>query len=199
MQITGKEILALGYRQGKQIRFALEATSTFEEEKEALKQLKVVLNQPQAFTEDKVFSTLAHELIKPSDQKTYIPLKEKALDYEVYGKENIEAGALRQINRAMRLPVAKAGALMPDAHQGYGLPIGGVLATENAVIPYAVGVDIGCRMCMTIYELPVSTLKERKEDLKNMLLQNTRFGKASFKNPVDHEVLEHSLYSMKFH
>ena len=41
---------------------------------------------------------------------------------------------------AARLPVAVAGALMPDAHKGYGLPIGGVLATENAVIPYAVGV-----------------------------------------------------------
>ena len=39
-----------------------------------------------------------------------------------------------------------AGALTPDAHVGYGLPIGGVLATENAVIPYAVGVDIACRM-----------------------------------------------------
>ena len=38
------------------------------------------------------------------------------------------------------------GALMPDAHRGYGLPIGGVLATENTVIPYAVGVDIACRM-----------------------------------------------------
>ncbi|MCI5219894.1 MAG: hypothetical protein D3914_12090, partial [Candidatus Electrothrix sp. LOE2] len=38
-------------------------------------------------------------------------------------------------------------ALMPDAHQGYGMPIGGVLATEGVVIPDAVGVDIGCGMC----------------------------------------------------
>ena len=43
---------------------------------------------------------------------------------------------------ACALPVAVAGALMPDAHVGYGLPIGGVLATDNAVIPYAVGVNI---------------------------------------------------------
>lgn len=54
----------------------------------------------------------------------------------------------------MKLPVTSAGALMADAHQGYGLPIGGVLATKNAVIPYGVGVDIGCRMCLTIYDLP---------------------------------------------
>jgi len=40
---------------------------------------------------------------------------------------------------AMKLPVTEAGALMPDAHQGYGLPIGGVLATNNSVIPYGVG------------------------------------------------------------
>ena len=54
----------------------------------------------------------------------------------------------------MRLPVAVRGALMPDAHVGYGLPIGGVLATENAVIPYAVGVDIACRMKLTVFDLP---------------------------------------------
>lgn len=42
---------------------------------------------------------------------------------------------------------------MPDAHVGYGLPIGGVLATENAVIPYAVGVDIACRMKMTVLDM----------------------------------------------
>ena len=44
----------------------------------------------------------------------------------------------------MRLPVTLTGALMPDAHAGYGLPIGGGLAVDNAVIPYAVGMDIGC-------------------------------------------------------
>ena len=47
---------------------------------------------------------------------------------------------------------------MPDAHVGYGLPIGGVLATHNAVIPYAVGVDIACRMKLTVLDLPVSAL-----------------------------------------
>src|SRR5690606_12121330 len=77
----------------------------------------------------------------------------------------------------------------------YGLPIGGVLATENAVIPYGVGVDIGCRMCMTIYDIPASILDERKEDLKKMLLLNTKFGKATFKRPKDHEVLENSLFN----
>lgn len=72
-------------------------------------------------------------------------------DYAIYGKENIEEGALTQMNNVMSLPVVSSGALMPDAHQGYGMPIGGVCAADNAVIPYAVGVDIGCRMMMTVF------------------------------------------------
>lgn len=72
-------------------------------------------------------------------------------EYAIYGKENIEDGALTQMNNVMSLPVVTSGALMPDAHQGYGMPIGGVCAVDNAVIPYAVGVDIGCRMMMTIF------------------------------------------------
>lgn len=110
--------------------------------------------------------------------------------YTIYGAEAIEEGALRQMDNALKLPITVAGSLMPDAHQGYGLPIGGVLATRNAVIPYGVGVDIGCRMCMTIYRLPVFMLDERKEDLKKILINNTRFGKATFQQPKDHAIFE---------
>ncbi len=79
--------------------------------------------------------------------------------YQVWGA-NLEPDALQQMKNACKLPVAVSGALMPDAHVGYGLPIGGVLATSNAVIPYAVGVDIACRMKMTILDLPPSTLTD---------------------------------------
>ena len=61
------------------------------------------------------------------------------------GGRGLDPAAENQMAR-LPVPVAVAGALMPDAHVGYGLPIGGVLATDNAVIPYAVGVDIACRM-----------------------------------------------------
>lgn len=94
----------------------------------------------------------------------------------------------------MRLPVSVAGALMPDAHQGYGLPIGGVLATRNAVIPYGVGVDIGCRMCMSIYDIPASFIDESQKELKKMLITNTKFGRATFKKPQDHEVMENPMF-----
>ena len=62
--------------------------------------------------------------------------------------DEIEDGALRQAKNLANLPfIFKHLAIMPDAHEGYGMPIGGVLATNNVVIPNAVGVDIGCGMC----------------------------------------------------
>ncbi len=80
---------------------------------------------------------------------------------------------------------------MPDAHMGYGLPIGGVLATENAVIPYAVGVDIACRMKMSVLDLPVSALDDQVERLKKSLTQETSFGVgATFKKRREHAVMD---------
>ncbi len=99
--------------------------------------------------------------------------------------DDIEAEAKAQMERACRLPVAFAGALMPDAHVGYGLPIGGVLATRNAVIPYAVGVDIACRMKLSILDLPAHWLDDRggrRDLLRRALEAETRFGMgASFR------------------
>lgn len=104
-------------------------------------------------------------------------LKAEPEHYVVYGKEAIEEGAYNQMNVAMRLPIAEAGALMPDAHQGYGLPIGGVLATRpNTIIPYAVGVDIACRMCMSVFDLSPSVLENKEAPYKKALLDHTYFG-----------------------
>lgn len=62
--------------------------------------------------------------------------------------DDIEEGALEQAKNLANLPfVFRHIAIMPDAHQGYGMPIGGVMATRNVVVPNAVGVDIGCGMC----------------------------------------------------
>jgi tRNA-splicing ligase RtcB len=108
----------------------------------------------------------------------------------VYG-EDLEPGALQQMKNACRLPVAVAGALMPDAHQGYGLPIGGVLATDGAVIPYAVGVDIACRMKMTVLDLPVSALMTAQHELTRAIEKATRFGVGvEFSDRRDHPVMD---------
>jgi len=91
----------------------------------------------------------------------------------------------------MSLPVSVAGALMPDAHVGYGLPIGGVLATENAVIPYGVGVDIACRMMMTVFRVPPSLLQTQRELLKKALETQTKFGVGSrWQQRKQHDVMD---------
>ncbi len=60
----------------------------------------------------------------------------------------MEEGALKQARNLANLPFAfRHVAIMPDCHEGYGMPIGGVLATTGVIIPNAVGVDIGCGMC----------------------------------------------------
>src|SRR5687767_1500480 len=110
--------------------------------------------------------------------------------YKVWG-EGLEPDALNQMANACKLPVAAAGALMPDAHVGYGLPIGGVLATRNAVIPYAVGVDIACRMKMTVLDLPVSTLETDEDRLARAIERETRFGVGgTFKKRREHAVMD---------
>ena len=61
--------------------------------------------------------------------------------------ENVEENAMSQIVNLANLPFAfRHIAIMPDCHSGYGMPIGGVLATKGVIIPNAVGVDIGCGM-----------------------------------------------------
>ncbi|MFN0057886.1 MAG: RtcB family protein [Planctomycetota bacterium] len=114
----------------------------------------------------------------------------RSVPYRQWG-ENLEPQSVAQMANACRLPVAVRGALMPDAHLGYGLPIGGVLATRNAVIPYAVGVDIACRMKLTVLDLPVATLDKNEDRLRRAIEAETRFGVgANFKNRRSHEVLD---------
>jgi tRNA-splicing ligase RtcB len=110
--------------------------------------------------------------------------------YQQWGQD-IEPQSIEQMENACRLPIAVAGALMPDAHLGYGLPIGGVLATKHAVIPYAVGVDIACRMKMSVLDLPVSVLDDKSDRLKKAIAEETRFGVgAVFKKRRHHAVMD---------
>lgn len=189
VKLTGKDIIELGYPKGKAIGIALEVIEKAfaghkGEEKIAL--LKAILTDPASYLEDPILKDIAEALTVKPDIISLVPGKE----FQIYGPEAIEEGALKQMRTAMQLPVTLAGALMPDAHPGYGLPIGGVLATKNAVIPYGVGVDIGCRMCMTLYDLPVSLLEEKKADFKKLLLTNTKFGVATFQKPMDDAIFE---------
>ena len=112
------------------------------------------------------------------------------IEYKVWGSD-IDQQAHQQMRNACSLPVSVAAALMPDAHVGYGLPIGGVLATDNAVIPYAVGVDIACRMMATVFPLKPFELEKHVERFKKILERSTRFGVgAEWKPRRDHPVMD---------
>ena len=110
--------------------------------------------------------------------------------YQVWGRD-LEPDALRQMKNACQLPVTVSGAVMPDAHVGYGLPIGGVLATRDAVIPYAVGVDIACRMKLSVLDLPVDAVTQQQARLTKALERETRFETgATFRDPRQHDVFD---------
>ncbi|MFW5653241.1 MAG: RtcB family protein [Planctomycetota bacterium] len=106
---------------------------------------------------------------------------------------DLDQASIDQLRNACELPISVRGALMPDAHVGYGLPIGGVLATENAVIPYAVGVDIACRVKLTVLDMPPTAIRGQADRLANAIETETRFGiGAEFKGSDrhDHEVMD---------
>ena len=180
LKITGKQIRAIGYPEGQVVSVAMHIMCTnykYSSEDEALQILKDILAKPEAFLADEVLGKIAEKLITREDEITEeIPLNEQGIHYSIFGAEHIEAGALLQMQVAAKLPVAVAGALMPDAHHGYGLPIGGVLATRNAIIPYAVGVDIGCRMCLSIFAIDPKELQKKEAWFQRELVANTLFG-----------------------
>lgn len=118
-------------------------------------------------------------------------LRETPLPYRIWGEQFIDEGSRRQMDNAMRLPISVAGALMPDAHVGYGVPIGSVLATEGAIIPYAVGVDIACRMRLTVFDLSPIVLNQQKGRFEKVLQTATRFGAGAEWNPrQDDEIMD---------
>ena len=86
--------------------------------------------------------------------------------YAWSGFKSFEEGALKQADNLANLPFAYHHiALMPDCHQGYGMPIGGVLATENVVVPNAVGVDIGCG----VRAMKINNLELTQDQLRTVM------------------------------
>lgn len=144
---------------------------------------------PESFRTDPHYGPLALSMIQERDYVEPVPAP-----YRVWGAE-IDPAAIQQMEQACRVPAATQAALMPDAHVGYGLPIGGVLATRGAVIPYAVGVDIACRMHLTITDLDPDTVRQNDpvacHHLDKALLDGTLFGTGrQFRNPHQHDVMD---------
>ncbi len=150
------------------------------------KRIQQVLEDPSAYLSDAHLGAFATALIS---EREFVPPTPVA--YRTWGADGIDEAAHAQMRQACTVPVAAAAALMPDAHVGYGLPIGGVLACENAVIPYAVGVDIACRMKLSVLDLPPASLDTQFNVFREALEGGTRFGVgAEYKQPKSHAVLD---------
>lgn len=184
-----KDLIRLGVPLGEPVLRAQEFIKEFLAEGNDGVQLEAeifqIIADPPAFFADPLRAPLARAVYRPA----FTPRAELA-PWRQWG-EGLEADAVKQMANACSLPVAVAGALMPDAHVGYGLPIGGVLATEKTVIPYAVGVDIACRMKLTVFDRNASTIAGQRDRLANILEGETRFGiGCEFKQRRQHDVMD---------
>jgi tRNA-splicing ligase RtcB len=189
MDLKTEDLIRLGVPSGEPAKRAYEFIKNYvaagSETGELEQEIAAVVANPSAYLGDPQREAFARSLNSP-------PFKQREMlaPWRQWGS-GLEPDSVKQMANACALPVSVAGALMPDAHVGYGLPIGGVLATEGAVIPYAVGVDIACRMKMTVYDRKGNTLAGEKDRLANIIETETRFGLgASFKQRRNHDVMD---------
>ncbi|MEO6721148.1 MAG: RtcB family protein [Ferruginibacter sp.] len=204
LKLSGKELRAIGFPEGPVISVAMkvmEKNYKHHTKEEAIKILQGVLQAPDDYANDEVLSAIAKQLIPKVSplggdlEGAEISLNQNGIQFNVFGQEYIEEGAMHQMYQAAKLPISVAGALMPDAHSGYGLPIGGVLATQNAVIPYGVGVDIGCRMCLSIFDIDPKELVQKENYFAREISEATLFGSGQqFDHASNHEVMENELF-----
>src|SRR5580693_8102875 len=128
--MNAKDFLRLGVPLGEATRRATDFVSKFilggGDKTRLREEVAAVVANPAAFVGDPLRKEFAQALLKAP-----LPPRAEPVHYRQWG-EGLDHEAVMQMERACLLPVAVAGALMPDAHVGYGLPIGGVLATENA-------------------------------------------------------------------
>lgn len=153
-------------------------------------QIAAVVAEPTSYANDPLWGRLATSLAGVFQAQARFVGREQPAPWRQWG-DGLEDVAIEQMANACKLPVTVAGALMPDAHLGYGLPIGGVLATQNCVIPYAVGVDIACRMKLTVLDMPTSALDGQTDKLRGAIERETQFGVgATFRKPREHMVMD---------
>ncbi|MCI0334435.1 MAG: RtcB family protein [Planctomycetes bacterium] len=153
--------------------------------KRARQLVAAVVGNPRAHETDPIWGEFARELLAAAT-----PVAHEPIGYRTWG-DDIDTAAHEQMRVACQVPNAVGAALMPDAHVGYGLPIGGVLACENAVIPYAVGVDIACRMKLSVLDKGAESLTKDFNRYKEALLGGTRFGVGVEHRPAQsHPVMD---------
>ncbi len=198
LKLRSRELEKIGFPRGELISLIINAVHKHfrnRDRQDVIEMLEDMVQNPVNYKYDSRFAQVIEKLLvgkhtKPVQKTQEIKLEQTLKDYIIYGKSEIEQEAIRQMDTAMRLPVTVQGALMADAHTGYGLPIGGVLATRNAIIPYGVGMDIGCRMCLSVYDLPSVFIENNRHQLKKILNENTKFGTDEFSGKKEHEIID---------
>ena len=179
--LRSKDFKTIGIYSNKTISIAMSILSKKEFKKftntSKLTLIQKIKLTPDTYLNDKLLSPIAREFEEPDrDKEEPIQLLETAMELTVFGRPLIKDNAFQQMKTAMKLPIVHRGALMPDSHLGYGLPIGAALATQNAIIPFAIGMDIGCRMSLTIYEATDRFFKMHAHKFKQSIINNTAFG-----------------------
>jgi tRNA-splicing ligase RtcB len=197
--IRGDDLIAIGLTPGPVFGVALNALPKAVKRlgrEQALVQLAATIADPPAHTSHEYFAAVAKRLIAVEEKAAVrFAERDEPAPFASWCAD-AEPGALAQMRNAMRIPSAVVGALMPDAHQGYGLPIGGVMATDGTVIPYAVGVDIACRMKLSVIDLPVSVIESNPDTLEHALMAETAFGVgATLARKADGDVLDADRWS----
>jgi tRNA-splicing ligase RtcB len=200
LKVKPKQLVALGFPQNPSVSQTMTILEKYYKHTsfdQVIPLLQNLLDKPENHWEDERWGKVAERLKpRPTKEASFFNLLDKGLPFEVYGGEHIEGDAWTQMKVAMKLPVTVAGALMPDAHAGFGLPIGGVLATDKVVIPYAVGVDIGCRMCMSIFPIAGSEFKRHEKQFEKAIMQNTIFGTGGeWDKSGHHEIIDSPLFN----
>jgi tRNA-splicing ligase RtcB len=194
-----KELTQIGYADNKQRSLAVNIVAKHFKhysQAEVINLLSNIRQHPGAYANDDITGKIAETFISNKNQPITNELKDHHAPLSIFGEENIEPSAVKQMELALKLPVSLRGALMPDAHSGYGLPIGGVLAVKNAVIPYGVGMDIGCRMALSIIDADKHFLKRYAYQIKQAINDHTHFGMdGGLSTPQYHVVLDSPMFS----
>lgn len=203
--ISGNALQARGWAPGALLGLAKKTGARLLDkgwEREAvLDALDAVRLQPLSHEADPDLGSLASAVLaqmerdKKAAARSSFALRAAPLAYRIWGREGIDDGAIAQMDLAMRLPAAVAGALMPDAHIGYGLPVGGAFALDNEVSPGAVGPDIGCSVYLTIFDAAPSVFDDahRADAFRRALYEGAVFGVGARTDPrhlPDHAVLD---------
>jgi len=200
-KLRSKDFIKIGVTSNQTISLAMGILKKYykhDSNEMNLELIKQIKESPEEYYDDPILGIIAEEFYEydETEEDETIELHKEEIELKVFGRPLIKENAFQQMKTAMTLPIVEHGALMPDSHLGYGLPIGAGLATKNTVIPFAIGMDIGCRMSLTLYDVTERFFKMHEHKFKQSIKDNTAFGLAKIiSHKQEHEFLDRDIFS----